>query len=194
MPGRADRQEAVLRALGDGGCLTVEELASMLGLWRSAAAQAAGRLIIRGYVERVERGCYRATAGGLAALAAGERLTSGPRGPESKPRRPRRHTDGVLFWRAIRILKKFSAPQLLELAACDDHIPDPSAARRYVARLADAGYVVRLPARGSSRAPYRYLLVRDTGVEAPVVRRKTRDVFDPNTGEIHPWERTSNDE
>ncbi len=192
MSGRADRQEAVLRALEDGECRTVEELAAFTGLSRHAAAQAAARLILRAYAERVERGCYRITGDGRSALSSGEVLTSGPQGPMSVIRRPRRHTDIGRFWGTMRREKKFTVPLLIAMAGRDGHIPDASGCQRYVHRLEIAGYLAPLSTREPGTAPTsngfpRYLLVRDTGPEAPVIRRAKREVYDPNTGEVIPW-------
>lgn len=193
MAGRGIVQEAVLRTLGDGACRAIDELAAATGADRKNISSAACRLILRGWLERIETGCFRATAAGLAALERGEKITSGPNGPLAAARRPSRDTNIARYWRAMRAAGKVSIPLLIEMTTSGNgSLPDPSGAQRYVRRLAAAGYLALLPAREPGTAPTsnghrRWLLIRDTGPEAPIVRPARREVWDPNTRESHPW-------
>lgn len=180
-------QTAVLNALASGRCLTMDQLAEALpDLSRRPLSDAAARLIERGYAERVERGCFRATGAGLLAHQRGERITSGPRGPMQR-KRPVRNGLATRLWRAMRLKGKFTLPALLELATRDETQAE-STAGRYLRALERAGYVMRLSRRETgtsmtSNGFIRWSLIRDTGEQAPIARGDG-SVYDPNTGEV----------
>lgn len=193
MAGNATAQQAVLNALGAGDCLTIDCLSVRLTLTRKQISTAAARLIARGWLERVEAGCFRLTPAGRDALAAGTPITSGPRGKMTR-RRPVRDSLCTRLWRAMRLLKKFGLAELLELAARDEKNPKHGA-QRYVTGLAKAGYLLRHQRRSLGTAPtspghVRWTLIRDTGDLPPMLRRGGRVVFDPNTGEDNPCQTT----
>jgi hypothetical protein len=182
-------QTAVLNALAGGCCLTIDRLAEVLtGMARRQLTNAAARLIERGLVERVERGCFRLTGDGRAAQASGVVIKSGPRGPMQR-KRPVRDSLNTRLWRAIRLRRKFTIPALLELAVRDETSPRHGA-ERFVRALERAGYLHRLPKREAGTSPtsnghVRWVLVRDTGSLPPMPRRDGA-VYDPNTGEVMP--------
>lgn len=162
----------------------------------AAAGTAAGnglewslrRLRRRGLVELDARR-YRLTAAGRAFLAAGKRLTSGPRGPIAAKRLVK-NTLRERVWRAIRIRRKFSAFEIIPLAASGTERDAEGNVCKYLRVLARSGFLAQLPTRrrGDSRAGSgykRYLLVRDTGPQAPRWLPVRGIVYDPNTTEEH---------
>lgn len=178
--------QEVFAALSGSDCRTPEALAAQTGAERKAVVKAVGRLIARGWAERAEIGCYRLTAAGAQALAAGVRITSGPNGPLTARRPPRRRAAPLyeLIWRALRIRGKATIADLLELAGRDGRTAANTAAV-YLRVLARAGYLRVLPRREPGTAPTsngykRYQLLRDTGPLAPVARLHRRALFDPN--------------
>lgn len=190
MSAEVGTQTAILNAVTAGRCLTLEELcATMPSVARRMLINAAGRLVERGLIERVERGCYRLTAEGEAAQAAGVVIKSGPRGPMLR-RRPVRNSLNARLWRAMRLKGKFTIPALLELAVKDEKNPR-CGAERFIRMLERAGYLHRLAKRDPGTSPtsngyVRWSLVRDTGELPPMPRRNGAELYDPNTGEVMP--------
>lgn len=177
-------QMALVSALADGVCLTITEIAERCGLERQAISAAACLLIERGWVQRRERGCYDLTADGQTAIAAGEEITCGPRGPMQAAKRPRKITTRDRAWHAMRLLKKFSIDDVIERAGGERHNVG-----RYILALEGAGYLVALrrqPGNApSSNGFRRFFLARDTGPKTPLLRNKSREILDPNTNETH---------
>lgn len=191
MAGQGTLQGAVLKAMAGGGCLTPEDLAQATGRTRHQVVKAVGALISRGFVERVEIGCYRISPEGAEWHRSGRPITSGPHGPLTKVEPVRRKADALYhrLWRALRIKGKATVGDLLELAGADDR--KVHAARKYLRALTGAGYVRRMPRREpgtavTSNGFLRYQLIRDTGPVAPVHRTARGEVYDPNTGETTP--------
>ncbi|MBI3445598.1 MAG: MarR family transcriptional regulator [Magnetospirillum sp.] len=184
MAAQTSHQEAILNALASGRCLTMEQLAEATGgMTHRQISAACARLIERGYMERVEKGCFRATGSGLLAHQRGERITSGPRGTMER-KRPVRNSLSTRLWRAMRLLKKFTLPALLELSARDEKAAE-SQAGRYLRGLEKTGYIHRLSRREdgtalTSNGFIRWSLINDTGDLPPIVRGNGT-VFDPNT-------------
>lgn len=181
----------LLRTLGPERCLTLDALAGRMAASRKNVSEAATRLISRGYVERVERGCFRLTAEGRRALAEGRTVTSGPNGPHTGPRKPNRRSLRGRLWNAMRVLGKFTVADLVRLAGAGAEKGAYSNAWGYVRGLEKAGYFRRLPGvKGehlTSNRLKRFMLVRNDGLEPPTVRPRKGEVWDPNTGEVHPW-------
>lgn len=187
MPAQNGNQTAILNALAGGDCMVLDQLCDAIpDVGRRALINALCRLVERGLVERVERGCVQLSEAGRTAQASGLIIKSGPRGPMER-RRPVRNSLNTRLWRAMRIKGKFTIPALLELAARDEKDP-ANATRRYVRALEKAGFVLRLNRREAGTSPtsngfVRFSLVRDTGDQAPMLRRGSV-VFDPNTGSL----------
>jgi hypothetical protein len=132
-------------------------------------------------------GCYQLTPEGLAAAAAGEVITSGPKGPGQKVPEYR-DTFRQRAWTSMRMQRLFTVPDIvLEAARTEDGNPVDNL-QRYLKALAAAGYVRVSPHRVEATAPTsngykRFLLHRDTGPRAPVVLSKRPGIHDFNTGE-----------
>lgn len=137
----------------------------------------------------LEDGRYNLTKEGRAFVEAGKPLTSGPRGPQPG----KRYFKGTLrerVWRAIRIKKKFSALEIIPLAARGQERDAESNVGKYLRVLARAGFLTTMKTRERGPAPtspgfLRYLLVRDTGPQAPRWIPRRGCVYDPNTEEEH---------
>ena len=177
---------AVLNAIPPGDCLSLDRLVEESGRNRRQVSNAAAKLVERGLVERIDKGCFRLTEDGLRAQAERLEIKSGPRGPMER-KRPPRDSLRKRLWRAMRQEKKFTINALL-INAVRDETSAYSAAGHYVRRLERAGYLMRLPRReaGSSLTSngfLRWSLVNDTGPLPPLPRRDG-SVYDPNTGEV----------
>lgn len=182
MPGEGSRQMAIMEALRSGACLTTAAMVEATSIDRRQVADACCRLVRRGLVDRRERGCFELSTAGRDALEQGLDIRSGPSAPLTAivPRRPRRETDRDRLWRCIRMLRKFSLEELCSRAECSD-----ANARKYIGALHAAGYLSALR-REPGFAPTsngfcRWALTEDPGVEAPIFRPQTREVWDPNS-------------
>jgi hypothetical protein len=163
---------------------TCESLSQRTGQTSRQIADNASLLVKRGLLKRIRPGCYEATKAGHQAIQEGNLLKSGPKAGMSRAR-----SWGLRqkAWRLMRIRGKFSVSDLCQ-GICDGSEQfAESNLGKYLKALRLAGYITRLARRQKGSAPtsngdYRYLLVRDSGPEAPVWRKKTNTVFDPNDG------------
>lgn len=97
------------------------------------------------------------------------------------------------IWRAMQIKGgKFSLADLCRcvLTGTETAKNPRNSVSRYVAGLAKVGIVIEMkrrmaPTSPTSNGEKRWLLVRDLGRQAPVIR-PNGDVYDPNSGEIIP--------
>lgn len=183
MSGDGSRQMALVRLLAAGPCLTTAEMVEATGMTRNMVSDACVRLVRRGWVDRLERGCFVLSPEGRRAHAAGEVISSAP-GPTltQAARRPRRRTFRDRVWKAIRIARKFDLGRIEELAGVE-----AAAIGRYVRALTRVGYLSELR-RQPGDAPTsngfkRWLLVEDPGPETPVLKTDGR-VWDPNRREF----------
>jgi len=180
-------QTAVLRTIGPDSCLTIDHLSDALPMIsRKKLVMATCIMIETGYLERVERGCYQLTDMGKQAQAEGLVIKSGPRGPIPRLK-ARRKSMTVRLWRSMRMHQKFSINDLL-IDSVRDEKTGRDMASRYLRGLEQAGYVFRLQVKApgtslTSNGFVRWSLIRDTGPQAPVLRRDGT-VFDPNTQEV----------
>lgn len=172
----------------DEGCVTVDRLSEVTGHTVHRIGSLIHTLSSNGLVTMRSIGCYRITPEGTAYLAgtSSVRLTSGPKGPHGKSR----SLDDSLrarVWRALRIRKRSCLPELMEIAGGEPS--QYSNVQRYLAALERSGFVItlarRLPGQKLTSNGYKqYLMVRDSGPQAPVLRG--RAMYDPNTGETVP--------
>ncbi|MCJ7996090.1 hypothetical protein J5N58_16855 [Rhizobium cremeum] len=178
-----------IHALADGACRTLSELDALLPLDRKKISNAIGQLVINGYAERIEAGCYQLTAKGKAAAERGEVLGR-VRGPNAVVRRVRRLTFSQRIWTAMRMSSTFTVAELVIAAAQNEANPE-HLARRYIGHLVAAGYVAEQAGRTAgtrlnSRGFKRFRLLKNTGMQAPVWRKALNAVHDFNTGEDVP--------
>ena len=193
MPGVATRLNEVLRIIGPEQCLTIEEMSRQSDLDRHALQDGAQKLLSAGYVERIEAGCYRLTQKGKTAKAEEITLTSGPKGPLTFAKKTSPDSFTARLWRAMRVCRKFTVPDLVMLAGTGKEKKPEDAAGKYIRRLYQAGYLQLLPRREKGTAPTsngfkKYLLVRDNGPLHPRYSPKTGKVYDPNTKKIYELE------
>lgn len=190
--------QVLLEALPEQGCRTTAELAAVTGLDPKYVSQRAAVLHARALIVTDRPGCYRITAAGLVARAAGTVSRPGPKGPLTgrKPAGAVSLTQHV--WTALRFAKKATVRELVGLAGLDDgRYRDPvGQAGRYLALLTISGHVAALPRREPGTAPtsnghIRFLLVRDSGPRAPLWSQRHGDITDPNTGERFPQARSA---
>ena len=113
----------------------------------------------------------------------------GPKGPHGKPH----VVQGTLrqkAWLAMQIKGKFTLSDLVRNAVSAESVAkDPrNNIGRYVKALERVGIVSEMkrrmvPTSPTSNGEKRWMLVRDLGRKAPVVRHAT-EVFDPNSGQV----------
>lgn len=187
-PGKAP--SALLQALANGACRTIDQLAEDLDLTRRQISDAASCLMRRDYLLRMGTGCYQLSDDGLSAAAKGEVITSGPHNPRNAPQIVR-NTLRQRAWRSMRMRRRFTVLDLVADAATpDDTLPENNL-RRYLRELRKAGYVSTGPRRVggtalTSNGHKLWVLSRDTGPRAPVFRSAIAAIHDPNLGEDVP--------
>lgn len=167
-------------------CVTEARMAEITGLTPLQVERAALKLRKHGLLDKTGQGCHQLTDAGREATAAGARLRSGPAG--SQPgKRVWKDTLRVRIWRAIRLRRKFSIPDLAMLVAQGGEKDIESNIGKYVRALAKAGYLVEMPKREAGAALTsngfkRWWLPddKDTGPQAPIWRVRAGTVYDPN--------------
>lgn len=177
-------QTQLLHGLGDA-CLMIGDIADRLALSRGQISQAAALLIARGYVERIDRGCFQLTADGQAARARGEAIETGVTGPTRATRRPKRVAVRQRAWTAMRIKRTFTVPEITVAVVRSGDGDVQENLRRYFRELEQAGYLTRSLRRRRGSTPGSngfavWTLSRDTGPTAPVWSRKQCSVHDFN--------------
>jgi len=177
----AENQNTILRAIGSDACLTIEALEAATGLSRKAISQACTKLVYRGFVDRVETGCFQLTKEGRIVVSNNAVLNSAPIRPFGKKRKHGKSMR-IRIWRAVRLKQKFTISDIVTLASKNEKAPRDSV-QRYLRLLFQSGYLRDLK---SDKRTRRYVLIRDTGPEAPMIQRDKKAVYDPNTEETYP--------
>lgn len=182
--------EELLTAIGQAApqdCITRAALILLTDLNDKQVDNATRKLRKHGLLDLTGPGCYRLTAAGTAALSAGKTLRSGPQGSGQPRKRVWQSTLRIRVWRAIRIRRKFSIPDLEMLAAQGDEKDIGSNIGKYLRALERAGYLVKLPKREAGTALTSNGFMRwwlpdekDTGPKAPVIRSARKTLYDPN--------------
>lgn len=184
--------EKVLTALRDADkhdCITKELLVDLTGLPLKQINVFCTKLSSHSLLKMTSKGCYELTESGKQALAAGGRFRSGPKGKESSACRILENTLRVRIWRAMRIRRKFSVPELISLVVDGTEQGDiTNNVQKYLGALAKAGYIIEMPRRepgiaiGSNGFKRWWLQdAKDTGPQAPVFKARVKIVYDPNT-------------
>lgn len=182
-------QTRLLRLVGDA-CLTLDDLAEQSGHTRHQVSAAMAKLVARGLVARVERGCFEVTAEGRTALQLGRVIKSGPRGAHTGRRSAVRDTLRQRAWNAMRMSRRFTIRDIAMVATRSGEGDPVENVSRFVRDLQRAGYVQRVGTEEgtapTSNGFARFALVRDTGHRVPVYSAKHRAIRDFNTGEDVP--------
>lgn len=183
--------EQLLTAIGRAAprdCITEAAVLLITGLTPRQIEQGILKLRKHGLVEKVEPGCHKLTDAGRAAVQSGARLRSGPRGNGQPGKRIHKDSLRIRVWRAIRIRRKFSIPDLVSLVAEGGEKDIESNIRKYLSALTRAGILTELPRREAgtaltSNGYKRWWLTdgKDSGPLAPVWRQGANTVYDPNT-------------
>ncbi len=168
-------------------CVTIERMCEITSFNATQVERAALKLRKHGLMEKTEQGCHTLTDAGKAAVASGSTLRSGPREKHTATR-VNKNSLRVRVWRAIRLRRKFSIPDLCMLVAQGGEKDIVSNIGKYVRALCKAGYLVKMPKRErgiaiTSNGNIRYWLPdeQDTGPMAPIWRVAANTVYDQNT-------------
>jgi len=177
-------QTKLLRGLGEE-CLLIHEVATTLDLTHDQISRAAALLILRGLVERVDRGCYQLTAAGRAGRDGGVMIASGVNKTPRALRKPHRVSIRQRAWNAMRIARTFTVLDITTAVARADDGDVQQNLRHYFNELGKHGYLARSVRRRQGSAPGStgfaiWSLIRDTGPVAPVWSRKSSAVHDFN--------------
>lgn len=171
-------------------CITEARMVELTGLTAKQVDHAALKLRKHELLEKTGQGCHKLTDSGREAAAAGKTLRSGPR----KWTGVKLHKDSlrVRVWRAMRIRRKFSIPDLEVLVAEGGEKDMTSNIGKYIRALEKAGFLIKLPKREAGNAATSNGFVRwwlpddkDTGPMAPMWRTSKGTVYDPNTEQEH---------
>lgn len=183
--------EVILTAIRDDricDCITEDHLVMVTGLEVRQIKDAVLKLRKHLFLEKTAAGCYSLTTTGLAAIISGEtKLRSGPTGKWRSGRRIVKNSLRERIWRAIRIRRKFTVPEIISLVVQGDERGDvTSNVQKYIKALNRAGYLSLMPRREpciSSRSPgfKRWWLNNDTGPKAPIWHAAAKKVYDQNT-------------
>ena len=182
----------LLQLLAQGQKLKPSEAAKLMSKSRQLMQEGFSKLAKRGYAISLS-GEYVCTPEGLIFAQSGQEIKSGPAGFE---RQKPRVIDGSIrtkAWRAMRIKVKFSLEDLgRSVLDGSEGGKDPlENIRKYVAGLQKTGYLIEMKRRIPGSAPTsngskRWMLVRNTGPLAPVIR-KGNQVWDQNEERNYPF-------
>lgn len=190
MTTQQSNQQRILYHLGDR-CELIADIAEALELTPIQVGKATGELIVRGYLERVERGCFQLTVEGTQAVSEGIEIRAGNRGPVDTVRSPLRNTMRQRAWKAMQIHREFTVPEIAMVVARNDPASVYNSLQGFLRQLVSAGYLMRSPRKVpgtsiTSNGFNRFRLVRDTGPRVPVFSKKRGAFHDFNTGEDVP--------
>ncbi len=176
---------AIAAATAARECITEARLVEITGKNAKSIENSCRILRKHGLISKNAQGCHKLTPAGRAAVDQELRLRSGPKGPRSG-HLVREGTLRDRAWRAMRIKGKFTIDDIVMLSVEGEERDVRSNLGKYFRALARAGFLVPLPAREAGTAPtsngfVRYLLVRNTGPKAPVMKASRGMVYDPNT-------------
>lgn len=170
------------------------EISETTGLTLAQVHDAGETLVRNKLAQRKDRGVYIITTAGIAAIAEGRELASGPKGPGAA--KVRKDSFRTRLWRALRIERKGTIGNIVGmiLQPGENEAKAIDNAQKYFYQLCRARYVTRLPGRDkvsatalTSNGYVRYLLVVDNGPQAPVIRKQKGCLYDPNTKESVPF-------
>lgn len=178
--------QRILRTLSTRlGLQHLSEIREATGLTVLQVHDGIQTLARRGFVERLGEGKVCASKAGLEWLAMGKTITSGPNGP--RPMTTEGTSLRFRLWRAIRLVRKGTIADLLELAERGSEGNAYASAKEYLNALVRSGHLIRMNRRGERQVnhgetPTRYCITVDSGPLPPQYNRHQKRVFDPNTG------------
>ena len=163
-------------------------------LGRNHISQELGRLIRRGYMDRLEDGTYQLTSSAFTALATGSPLRSAKlreRPTRKSPQGPAPLSLQQRAWNAIRLTRaRFSIADLIMIAVNATDKGARSNLSNFIIQLTRAGYLAELPTRAKSathpKGAKQWILIRNTGGDAPAWQRAEQAFRDRNTNEVFP--------
>lgn len=171
----------LLQCLSDGSCRSLGELDACLDAGYQQIANAAYAFIRRGFLERIEHGCYQLTPEGLEGAKSGFVANTRPYRPYRQNLRKRlKDSMRQRAWNAMRISGSFTIGDIVIACAKDELWPEKNL-HRYFRALKAAGYLAELPRR--VRGFKRYRLLKDTGPNAPAELQAQKAVLDYNLSE-----------
>lgn len=178
MIGNANSLLKALFCPGRLGVFGLAELRETTGLTSHQLRDAADVLIARHLASRSARGFLRLTGYGRHHAALGTVITTGPRGPNATDPR---FTYRARLWRALRMLKTFTAVDVVRLAANGSEKDALPQARKYLDALTRAEILGR---HQGPEKDWTYALLVDLGPKAPHWNKRNGQVSDPNHGEV----------
>lgn len=193
--GPGELQTVVLRAVQKRGQAATLHIAQDLAVPEKRVSKAASSLIDRRYLRRVRIGIYEITPTGVAALATGQVITSGPIDASANAlARPVTNGFRDRLWQSMRMRGSFTIHDLV-CDAVDGEADAVTDAGRYIRYLKAAGYIRDLPGRVPGTKPgsngfKRFRLAKNTGPRAPLHRSKLGVLHDFNTGKDVPCSRS----
>lgn len=176
--------QRVLRAIARGDA-SPAQISASTGATKSAVRNIAVKLRRRGLIDSPERGAYLLSQAGREWLDGGHTIERcGPTERRTRVARGLR----VRAWWLMRQLGRWTLPDLLTTLADGSQRSPRTNLLRYLHGLERAGIVRRakrvIPGdRPGSHGHVLWMLARDLGPRAPVLRDERREVFDPNHGD-----------
>lgn len=178
--------QSVLQAIC-AGATTTDAITQTTGMSRHAAWRAAAKLRQIGLISGMTRGEYSLTDAGRDWLESGRVVER--RGPSERRTRTARGLR-VRAWWLMRQLGRWTLPDLLTTLADGSQRTPQSNMLRYLNGLEAAGVVSRakrtVPSARPGRGHVLWVLARDLGPQAPVLRDDRRELYDPNAGTTLP--------
>lgn len=171
-------------------CLSVEELTINLEYTRRVLVRSLAGMVLRGIVERREKGCYAATKFGLDLLEKHGFIPFGSPTTKKASRAAVRGTLRQRAWNVMRIQSPFTVRGVAALASKERSGAEHSLYKWFSA-LEAAGYIQREARRDTSNdhtgnGLLRFRLVQNTGMIAPIHSVEHGCIRDPNTGKDAP--------
>lgn len=176
--------KAVALAPGEE-CVTDARIAELTGLTAKQVATSTNKLRKHGFMTRTGKGCHKVTPAGKDVVMAGGNLRSGPKGPQQYGQRHRDPGLRQKVWNLLRMGGKRTIDDILMLIVEGSERDARGNVRRYLQALVRADYVRVMPQREAPLNPcsngcLRYVLMMDTGPQAPVWRATRHSLYDPN--------------
>ncbi|MDO8931357.1 MAG: hypothetical protein Q7U97_03095 [Rhodocyclaceae bacterium] len=180
--------ESILAIVGKAAldeCITEAHLTKATGLTATQVENSCDRLRRHGFLKRTSKGCHQLTPAGREAHEQGLSMRSGPKGPQQYGQRHRDPGMRQRAWNVLRMGKKVTYDDIVMRIVEGEERDAYGNVRKYVRALAQAGYCRPMPQREQplnemSNGCIRWMLVSDTGPQAPVVRVSRNVIYDPN--------------